>query len=85
MQDRLSRITVFPDGTDRCTVHHDLLVPADTDLDASYWDKTFALINERVFAAEDIAVCESIQSAARSRADRKVGRPPWPLNPAANG
>ena len=48
-----------------------MLVPADTDLDASYWDKTFALINERVFAAEDIAVCESIQSAARSRADRE--------------
>ena len=48
-----------------------LLAPADAELDSPYWDKTFALINEQVFAAEDIAVCESIQSAARSGADRE--------------
>jgi len=67
--DWVSRITVFPDGMDRSVVYHDMLVPKDADLEAKYWDKTFSLINERVFAAEDIAICESIQSAARSGAD----------------
>ncbi len=67
--DWVSRITVFPDGTDRCHVYHDMLVPADADLKANYWDKTFALINQQVFAAEDIAVCESIQLAARAGSD----------------
>ncbi len=69
--DWISRITVFPDGVDHCRVHHDMLVPYDADLSASYWDKTFALINDQVFAAEDIAACESIQSAARSGADQE--------------
>jgi Rieske 2Fe-2S family protein len=67
--DWVSRITVFPDGADRSVVHHDMLVPADADLGAKYWDKTFELINQQVFAAEDIAVCENIQSAARAGAD----------------
>ncbi len=67
--DWVSRITVFPDGTDQCIVYHDMLVPEDADLKATYWDKTFNLINQQVFAAEDIAICESIQSAARSGAD----------------
>ncbi|MCZ6831687.1 MAG: hypothetical protein O7F73_19255, partial [Gammaproteobacteria bacterium] len=67
--DWVSRITVFPDGTDRSVVYHDMLVPQDADLEATYWDKTFALINQQVFAAEDISVCENIQSAARSGAD----------------
>ena len=67
--DWISRITVFPDGADSAIVYHDMLVPKDADLESPYWDKTFALINEQVFAAEDIAVCEQIQSAARSGAD----------------
>jgi len=67
--DWVSRITVFPDGTDQCIVFHDMLVPEDADLKANYWDKTFNLINQQVFAAEDIAICESIQSVARSGAD----------------
>jgi len=46
-----------------------MLVPKDADLAAKYWDKTFALINQQVFAKEDIAVCENVQSAARSGAD----------------
>jgi len=50
-------------------IHHDMLVPKDADLAAKYWDKTFALINQQVFAKEDIAVCENVQSAARSGAD----------------
>ena len=69
--DWVSRITVFPDGTDHCVVHHDMLVPADADLSASYWDKTFRLINQQVFAEEDIAACEDIQQAARSGADQE--------------
>jgi Rieske 2Fe-2S family protein len=67
--DWVSRITVFPDGVDRSVVYHDMLVPGDADLGAKYWDKTFELINQQVFAAEDIAVCENIQSAARAGAD----------------
>jgi Rieske 2Fe-2S family protein len=67
--DWVSRITVFPDGVDNAVVYHDMLVPKDADLEAAYWDKTFALINQQVFAAEDIAVCENIQSTARSGAD----------------
>ncbi len=67
--DWVSRITVFPNGSDHSVVYHDMLVPGDADLQASYWDKTFALINQQVFAAEDIAVCENIQSATRSGAD----------------
>lgn len=67
--DWVSRITVFPDGTDRCRVYHDMLVPRDADLQAKYWDKTFSLINEQVFVREDIAVCENIQSVARSGAN----------------
>ncbi len=68
--DWVSRITVYPRGTDNCLVYHDMLVPSDADLSDTYWDKTFALINEQVFAAEDIAVCVNIQQAARSGADR---------------
>lgn len=67
--DWVSRITVFPNGPDNCKVYHDMLVPDDADLSSSYWDKTFALINEQVFAAEDIAICENIQKNARSGAD----------------
>jgi phenylpropionate dioxygenase-like ring-hydroxylating dioxygenase large terminal subunit len=67
--DWVSRITVFPEGVDHCVVYHDMLVPKDADLDALYWDKTFKLINQQVFAAEDIAVCENIQSTARSGAN----------------
>lgn len=67
--DWVSRITVFPDGTDRCVVYHDMLVPESADLNDPYWDKTFALINQQVFAKEDIAICESIQSTVRSGTD----------------
>lgn len=67
--DWVSRITVFPKSTDSCEIYHDMLVPKDVDLSANYWDKTFALINEEVFAAEDIAACVDIQQAARSGAD----------------
>lgn len=48
-----------------------MLVPADADLEAGNWDKTFTLINEQVFAAEEIAACENIQQAARSGADAR--------------
>ncbi|OUS27561.1 hypothetical protein A9Q99_14035 [Gammaproteobacteria bacterium 45_16_T64] len=67
--DWISRITVFPDGTDNCVVYHDMLVTKEANLEDSYCDKTFALINQQVFAKEDIAVCESIQSTVRSGAD----------------
>ncbi|MDD9892996.1 MAG: aromatic ring-hydroxylating dioxygenase subunit alpha [Gammaproteobacteria bacterium] len=67
--DWISRITVFPEGPDLCRVHHDMWVQEDAGLDDDYLSKTFKLINEVVFAAEDIAMCEQIQSAARAGVD----------------
>lgn len=72
--DWISRITVFPNGPSRSTVYHDMLIARNEDLEAPYWDKTFDLINKQVFAAEDIAVCESIQSTIRSNTDTH-----WPI------
>lgn len=72
--DWVSRITVYSDGTDHCEVQHDMLIPGDADPEAGYWDTSFRLINEQVFAAEDIAACESIQRTARSGADSE-----WPI------
>ena len=68
--DWISRMTIFPDGVDRSIVHHDMLVPKDADLQSSHWDRTFALINDQVIAAEDMAMCEQIQTVSRAGADQ---------------
>ena len=72
--DWISRITVYPDGTDQSIAHHEMLVHKDQQKPDKYWDRTFALINNQVFAAEDLAVCEQIQVTARSGADTH-----WPI------
>ena len=67
--DWVSRISVFPDGTDACVAVHQMLVPADSPIEDRLWDKRYALINDVVFGAEDLRICESVQGTARSGAD----------------
>lgn len=68
--DWVSLITLFPEGTARAIAHHQMLRPANSDKPDAYWDRSFSLINDQVFAAEDLAICEEIQATARSGADQ---------------
>ncbi|HVV88044.1 MAG TPA: aromatic ring-hydroxylating dioxygenase subunit alpha [Kofleriaceae bacterium] len=64
-------IVVHPDFTSIMTVHplaadltdwdHLMFVPADRAGDAEHWDRSWALIEEGVFQAEDLWVCEQAQ------------------------
>jgi hypothetical protein len=81
--DWVSHISVCPDGTDHLVYTHHMLIPAapTSDAERAHWDRTFQLIEERVFQAEDLSIAESIQATLRSGADDhfRIGRLEYPI------
>jgi glycine betaine catabolism A len=72
--DWLSHVTVYPDGTSSLAYRHDMLIPAapETADEEAHWQKTLDLIEAHVFQQEDLAICESIQSAIGGAPERFV-------------
>lgn len=66
----VSHIALFPAAVDQVEVVHTMLAPrapAD-DAERERWQKTWALIDGRVFDEEDLAIAESIQSVLHAGA-----------------
>jgi phenylpropionate dioxygenase-like ring-hydroxylating dioxygenase large terminal subunit len=59
--DFVSIITVEPLAPDTTDWEHVMLVPAARASERTHWDESWSLIEERVFAREDLWVCEQIQ------------------------
>jgi hypothetical protein len=81
--DSVSQITLFPEAVDRARFVHAMLVerePANDD-ERMHWDKTYALIDGRVFSREDLEIAESIQSGLWSGANSsfRLGSIEYPI------
>ncbi len=65
--------------TDRCLFVHTMLIAGAAE--QAHWDKTFDLIEGRVFQQEDLAIAESIQSTLGTPVDRafRIGRLEQPI------
>jgi phenylpropionate dioxygenase-like ring-hydroxylating dioxygenase large terminal subunit len=76
--DWVTHLAIYPNGPDRATVTHTMLIPKvpTTDEERAHWDKTFDLIEGRVFQQEDLSIAESIQSVIHAGANThfRVGR-----------
>lgn len=59
-----------PLAPDRTRAIHSMLVPKDATAD--HYDKSFALIDEGVFAAEDFKVVEAMQRGLESGANETL-------------
>jgi phenylpropionate dioxygenase-like ring-hydroxylating dioxygenase large terminal subunit len=59
--DFVSVLLLHPLSAERTEFAHVMLVPEERVGDAVHWDKSWALIDETVFAREDLWVCEQIQ------------------------
>ena len=59
--DWISIVIAHPLAPDATEVEHVMLVPAERAGEAEHWDKSWALIDGRVFQSEDLWVCEQIQ------------------------
>lgn len=59
--DFVSLITLEPLAPDLTAWEHVMLVPAARVDEAQHWQRSWALIEEQVFAREDLWVCEQIQ------------------------
>lgn len=66
----LTALTMIPEGVDRARVVHRMLAPVGTD--ATELEKSFTHIDAQVFAKEDLAIAESIQSTLASGALRTM-------------
>ena len=71
--DYISHMGIFPAGIDRSLFVHTMLTPeAPSDEKArAHWDRSFELIDGKVFNDEDLFICEQIQlglAAARNGA-----------------
>jgi Rieske 2Fe-2S family protein len=81
--DWVTHIAMYPSGTDRATYMHTMLVPQapTTEEERMHWEKTFQLIEGKVFQQEDLSIAESIQSVIHAGADThfRVGRIEHPL------
>jgi len=67
----------FPEAADALTWHHAFLLPglpASPD-ERAHFERGFALMEDRVFASEDLAMAEEVQAglAARAQADLVLG------------
>jgi Rieske 2Fe-2S family protein len=82
--DWVSHIAMYPNGTDRATYMHTMLIPKApaTDEERAHWEKTFHLIEGKVFQQEDLSIAESIQSVIHAGADThfRVGRLEHPIH-----
>ena len=61
--DYISHMGIFPAGIDRSLFVHTVLTPEiPTDEKArAHWDRSFELIDDKVFNDEDLFICEQIQ------------------------
>jgi len=60
----VSHIALFPKSIDEVIFEHTMLGPPD----AADWEKTWELIDQKVFAQEDLVIAESIQSVLHADA-----------------
>jgi phenylpropionate dioxygenase-like ring-hydroxylating dioxygenase large terminal subunit len=72
--DYTSHVTLYPQGTDETVFVHSMLVPAfpETEKERLHYERSFELIDEGVFAAEDIEVCVGTQQGLRSGANEEL-------------
>jgi hypothetical protein len=68
----MSHIALFPKAIDEVVFVHTMLAPHEptSDEQRAAWQKTWELIDGKVFATEDLAICESIQSVLHAEAQR---------------
>ncbi len=59
--DFVSIVIAHPVATDATEVEHHMLVPAARAGETEHWDRSWALIDGRVFQGEDLWICEQIQ------------------------
>jgi glycine betaine catabolism A len=61
--DYVSNMSIFPVAIDRTLFVHSLLTPSapDSEKAMAHWDRSFELIDARVFNDEDLFICEQIQ------------------------
>jgi phenylpropionate dioxygenase-like ring-hydroxylating dioxygenase large terminal subunit len=64
--DYVSIVSVQPVAVDACEWRHIMLVPATRADDREHWDRSWELIEETVFAREDLWVCEQVQRGLAS-------------------
>ena len=68
----ISHLALYPRGLGEVEFVHTMLAPGETSEEKrSAWQRTWELIDEQVFAREDLAICESIQSVIGSGANTK--------------
>jgi len=69
----ISHLALHPRALGEVEYVHTMLAPREpaSDDERASWQRTWELIDERVFAEEDLAICESIQSVIDSGANAK--------------
>lgn len=70
--DTVSHIALFPKSIDEVVFSHTMLAPREPkdEAERNAWHQTWELIDGEVFAKEDLAIAESIQSVLHSGAQR---------------
>lgn len=68
----ISHLALFPKAIDEVVVVHTMLAPHEptSEEERARWQKTWELIDGQVFATEDFAIAESIQSVLHAEAQR---------------
>jgi phenylpropionate dioxygenase-like ring-hydroxylating dioxygenase large terminal subunit len=68
--DYISHMAVFPAGIDQSLFIHTVSTPElpQDDKARAHWDRSFKLIDEKVFNNEDLFICEQIQLALAASA-----------------
>ena len=69
----ISHLALYPRGLGEVEFVHTMLAPHEpqNEEQRAAWQRTWELIDQQVFAREDLAICESIQSALASGANEK--------------
>lgn len=69
--DYSSMITVYPESANKLRWVHHMLIPRErhTEAERAHWEKTFHLIEETVFQAEDLHAAQGIQAGLHSAAN----------------
>lgn len=67
----VSHVSLFPRAIDQVEFVHTMLAPREprTDEERLGWQRTWELIDQKVFGEEDLAIAESIQASLHSGAD----------------
>ncbi|MGE5182155.1 MAG: SRPBCC family protein, partial [Acidobacteriota bacterium] len=66
--DFVSIVIAHPVAPDATELEHQMLVPASRRGETEHWDKSWALIDGRVFQGEDLWVCEQVQRGLQTGA-----------------